>query len=49
MIELNRQMQETLDQGKACRMRNLFIGIAAVSGVLIVVAAALVSLSRRVG
>ena len=41
--ELNRQTQETLDR-ETCRMRNLFIGIAAVSGVVIVVAAALVSI-----
>ncbi len=41
--ELNRQTQETLDR-ETRRVRNLFIGIAAVYGVVIVVAAALVSL-----
>ena len=43
VIELNRQMQETLVR-EGRRMRNLSIGIAAVSGAVIVVAAAMVSL-----
>jgi Flp pilus assembly protein TadB len=41
--ELNRQVQETLDR-EIRRMRNLFIGVAAASGAVIVVAAAMVSL-----
>ena len=40
--ELSRQMRETLNR-EIRRMRNLFIGIAAVFGVVIVVAAALAS------
>ena len=43
VIELNRQMQETLVR-EGRRMRNLSTGIAAVSGAVIVVAAAMVSL-----
>ena len=41
--ELNKQVSETLDR-ESRRLRNLFIGIAAVSGIVIVVAAALVSI-----